>query len=83
MQVANFYVKDETAKLDKEDFMFELARGYLSIEIMKKKELLEGYLKAYSDMEDKNTFNGEYLSILIEVLKAEIEEETRNQRPQF
>jgi len=78
MQVLKSTLKREINNLSIQDIFPELAESYLETEIMKKREILEGYLEAYSGIEDKNSFNGEYLLVLIEMLEDEIEEETKN-----
>ncbi|MFX1315722.1 MAG: hypothetical protein ACFE9T_07650 [Promethearchaeota archaeon] len=55
-----------------DEFVEEIKRGYLYWEIEKKRQLLMEYLNAYQEIEDKNTFNAQYLETLIDVLKAEI-----------
>ena len=78
MQVVKSILKQEIGNLTNQDFIPELAESYLEAEILKKKEILHGYIEAYSDIDDKDSFNAEYLLVLIEMLKAEIEDETKS-----
>ncbi|MFX1394468.1 MAG: hypothetical protein ACFFAH_12960 [Promethearchaeota archaeon] len=66
-------VKEQEKDKD-DDFIAELAKGYLEVEITEKKETLKGYIDTYQKIEDKDTFNAQYLKILIDVLKDEINE---------
>lgn len=56
------------------EFMEELKKGYLYWEIEKKKQQLIDYINAYQEIQNKDSFNAQYLKILIDVLKAEITE---------
>ena len=62
----------EQEKNHDDDFMAELAKGYLEIEITEKSETLKGYIESYQKIDDKDSFNAQYLKILIDVLKDEI-----------
>jgi len=62
----------EQEKNHDDDFMAELAKGYLEIEITEKRETLNGYIDSYQKIDDKDSFNAQYLKILIDVLKDEI-----------
>lgn len=53
-------------------FMEELKEGYLYWETEKKKQQLGEYINAYQEIENKDSFNAQYLKTLIDVLKAEI-----------
>ena len=60
-------------KLDRyNEFAEELKQGYLYWELEKKKQQLFDYINAYQDIEDKDSFNAQYLETLIDGLKAEI-----------
>jgi len=67
----------EQEEYNDDDFMAELAEGYLEVENTKKRETLKGYIDAYQKIEDKDTFNAIYLKILIDVLKDEIKEKKK------
>jgi len=54
------------------EFMEELKKGYLYWEIEKKKQQLAEYINAYQEIQNKDSFNAQYLKTLIDVLKAEI-----------
>ncbi|TFF88747.1 MAG: hypothetical protein EU549_02420 [Promethearchaeota archaeon] len=53
----------------KEDFWTEFGSGYLEAEELKKEELLREYQDAYNKIEDKHSFNAQYLETLIYNLK--------------
>jgi len=61
-------VKEDKTQTTKQ-FWKEFGKGYLEVEKMKKKELLKEYQEAYENMEDKNSFNAQYLETLIFNLK--------------
>lgn len=73
MEVMEIEVKESDKNRDQE-FITELANGYLNVEITEKEELMKEFSKAYEDIEDKDSFNGQYLEILIDVLEDEIKE---------
>ena len=79
MEVMEIEVKEikESDKIRDQEFITELANGYLNIEITEKEELMKEFSKAYEDIEDKDSFNGQYLEILIDVLEDEIKEKKR------
>lgn len=66
-------IEDEEKKQNNE-FLKELAEGYLEVEISKKKELLKEYSKAYDNLQDKDSFNAQYLETLISVLRDELKD---------
>jgi hypothetical protein len=76
MEVMEIEVKEikESDKIRDQEFITELANGYLNVEITEKEELMKEFSKAYEDIEDKDSFNGQYLEILIDVLEDEIKE---------
>lgn len=76
MEVMEIKVKEikESDKIRDQEFITELANGYLNVEITEKEELMKEFSKAYEDIEDKDSFNGQYLEILIDVLEDEIKE---------
>ncbi|MFW9938417.1 MAG: hypothetical protein ACFFD5_12270 [Candidatus Thorarchaeota archaeon] len=59
----------------KDDKLFkqEFAKGYLELELIEKNTLLSEYLYAYQEIDNKDSFNAQYLESLIELLKQEIE----------
>ena len=59
-------------KHSKSDFISELAKAHIELEFGNKKRRLEEYSKAYEQIEDKNSFNAQYLETLIDVLKIEL-----------
>lgn len=68
----NLTIIQNVKKKQDDDFFKELLKGYLEAEISKKRELLKEYLIAYDKLEDKNSFNAQYLETLIAVLRDEI-----------
>lgn len=76
MEVMEIEVKEikESDKIRDQEFITELANGYLNVEITEKEELMKEFSKAYEDIEDKDSFNSQYLEILIDVLEDEIKE---------
>lgn len=79
MEVMEIKVKEikESDKIRDQEFRTELANGYLNVEITEKEELMKEFSKAYEDIEDKDSFNGQYLEILIDVLEDEIKEKKK------
>ncbi len=79
MEVMEIEVKEikESDKIRDQEFITELANGYLNVEITEKEELMKEFSKAYEDIEDKDSFNGQYLEILIDVLEDEIKEKKK------
>ena len=55
-----------------EDFWNEYAEAYFEYERMEKKETLRDFEKAYEEIEDKDSFNAQYLEVLIDNLKSEV-----------
>ncbi|MFX0059643.1 MAG: hypothetical protein ACFE8J_15200 [Candidatus Heimdallarchaeota archaeon] len=53
-------------------FLEEFTKGYLELELNEKIERLSEYLYAYREIDDKNTYNAQYLESLIELFKKEI-----------
>ncbi len=54
------------------EFAEELKKGFLYWEIEKKKQQLAEYINAYQEIQNKDSFNAQYLKTLIDILKAEI-----------
>ena len=54
------------------EFAEELKQDYLYWELEKKKQQLSEYINAYQEIEDKDSFNAQYLETLIDLLKSEI-----------
>ena len=54
------------------EFAEELKQDYLYWEFEKKKQQLSEYINAYQEIEDKDSFNAQYLETLIDLLKSEI-----------
>lgn len=53
-------------------FVEELRKGYIYWEIEKKKQQLTDYINAYYEIQNKASFNAQYLKTLIDRLKVEI-----------
>jgi len=72
VKVAN---KIDGKKDYKDDKLFkqEFAKGYLELELIEKNLRLSEYLYAYQEIDNKDSFNAEYLESLIELLKQETE----------
>lgn len=66
--------KVETKVLDDsyKQFLIELSNGYLELEFIKKQEQLNEYMRAYDELEDKESFNAQYITTLIDNLKLEL-----------
>ena len=53
------------------DYVAEFSKGYLELEsIAKQKQLIE-YINAYDQLNDKESFHAQYLSVLIESIKLD------------
>lgn len=65
---------EDIKKTQDNEFLKELAEGYLEVEISKKKALLKEYSKAYDNLQDKDSFNGQYLETLISILRDELKD---------
>lgn len=65
-------IKVNAEKRDDQDFWDEYGRAYFEYERMEKKERLKEFEEAYEKIEDKESFNAQYLEILIFNLKSEI-----------
>lgn len=73
--IINIEKKIACNSLDSEDnFQKELIRGHFSSLIIEKQKELCMYENAYADLEDKTSFNAEYIDSLIYVLKAELKD---------
>jgi hypothetical protein len=64
-------VKESEKKVD-DDFWAEYADAYFEYERMEKMERLREYEKAYNEIEDKDSFNAQYIEVIIANLKSEI-----------
>ena len=64
--------KNDAKNTHVDSFHSELVKSYLESEIAKKKELLNEYSNAYDKLDDKDSFNAQYLKTLIDVLRDEI-----------
>ena len=49
------------------EFVEELRKGYFYWEIEKKLQQLTEYIKAYNEIQDKTSFNAQYLKTLIDI----------------
>ena len=68
----NVHVIKVMEKTTDEDFWSEYARAYFEYERMEKMKRLRGFEKAYEEIEDKDSFNAQYLEVLIDNLKSEV-----------
>lgn len=59
-------------KKDDQDFWDEYGRAYFEYERMEKMERLKEFEEAYEKIEDKDSFNAQYLEVLIDNLKTEV-----------
>ncbi|MEJ2277099.1 MAG: hypothetical protein P8Y70_05025 [Candidatus Lokiarchaeota archaeon] len=59
-------------KFENKNFLKTLANGYLQAEKAKRNKILNEYINAYNNLQDKDSFNGQYLETLIYELKNEI-----------
>ncbi len=57
-----------------QEFLNDLGNEYLNVEVSRKFDQLNEYINAYDSLEDKESFNGQYLNSLIEQLKIELSE---------
>ena len=64
--------KENSEKKDDQDFWDEYGRAYFEYERREKMERLKDFEEAYEKIEDKESFNAQYLEILIDNLKSEI-----------
>lgn len=67
----------ESVKDNNEDFISELTKGYLWIEINELEQRLKEFSEKYEGLNDKDSFKGQYLEIFIENLKSEIKEKEK------
>ena len=65
-------VKVNSEEKDDQDFWDEYARAYFECERMEKMERLKEFEEAYEKIEDIDTFNAQYLEVLIDNLKNEV-----------
>jgi len=71
MEVIVEVITSSEKKIDV-DFWDEYAKAYFEYERLEKLERLKGFEKAYENIEDKDSFNAQYLEILIYNLKSEL-----------
>jgi len=64
--------KVNSEKKDDQDFWDEYGKAYFEYERMEKMERLKKFEEAYEKIEDKDSFNAQYLEILIYNLKLEV-----------
>lgn len=68
--------KDNISEEEKDggyrEFISDFSRGYLEVEFLEKQTQLNEYINAYNLLDDKESFHGQYLLSLIELLRAEI-----------
>ena len=60
------------SNIEYNEFVEELRKGYFYWEIEKKKQQLTDYINAYNEIQNKASFNAQYLKTLIDILKVEI-----------
>ncbi len=72
MTKVKVHVMKRIEKTTDKDFWSEYARAYFDYEIMEKMERLREFKKAYDEIEDKDSFNAQYLQVLIDNLKSEV-----------
>ncbi|MFX1451744.1 MAG: hypothetical protein ACFFCM_12925 [Promethearchaeota archaeon] len=63
---------NNSKKMTDDDFWSEFAKAYFEHEKMEKISVLKEYQKAYKEIEDKDSFNAQYLEVLIDQLKSEV-----------
>ncbi len=59
-------------KSEKNEFIKEFSEGYLELELIEEEKQLNDYLKAYREIENKNSYNAQYLKILINNLQSKM-----------
>lgn len=62
----------KSEKTTNDNFWSEFAEAYFEHERMEKISTLKEYQKAYHEIEDKESFNAQYLEVLIDLLKSEV-----------
>ena len=67
------YLNDPVKQVH-ENFVSELAKGYLWSEIDELEQRLNDYSVEFKQEEDKNSFKGQYLEVLIDNLESELKE---------
>jgi len=65
-------VRISSEKKNDQDFWDEYGRAYFEYEKMEKIERLKEFEEAYEKIEDKDSFNAQYLEVLIDNLKSEV-----------
>ncbi len=75
IQVGN--VEKETVKRRENEFLSEFAQGLFWVEIDQKEEQLKEFIEAFENLDDKDSFNGQYLEVLIDGLKSDIIEKKK------
>lgn len=71
MQVMGDVIINSEKKND-QDFWDEYGRAYFEYERMEKMERLKEFEESYEKLEDKESFNAQYLEVLIDNLKSEV-----------
>ena len=71
MEVMVKVITSSEKKIDA-DIWAEYARAYFEYERLEKMERLKGFEKAYEKIEDKDSFNAQYLEVLIYNLKSDL-----------
>ncbi|TFG09217.1 MAG: hypothetical protein EU539_00160 [Promethearchaeota archaeon] len=71
-------IVDDSDRSPDDDFVSEFAKGYLSHEVAKKEQRRNEFFAAYQNMEEKESFNAQYVKSLIDVLDMEIAEDKSN-----
>ncbi|TFG00850.1 MAG: hypothetical protein EU541_01155 [Promethearchaeota archaeon] len=66
IKTPNKVMNEKQPKTQKVDYWSEFGKGYLEVENMKKRALSKAYKKAYDELEDKESFNAQYLKTLID-----------------
>lgn len=65
-------VMNKSEQVTNDDFWSEYAQAYFEYEKMQKIETLKEYEKAYHEIKDKDSFNAQYLEVLIDQIKSEV-----------
>lgn len=71
MQVMGDVIINSEKKND-QDFWDEYGRAYFEYERMEKMGRLKEFEESYEKLEDKESFNAQYLEVLIDNLKSEV-----------
>ena len=68
---------ENTAKNSKAEFLSELAKGQLWAEVDRQEQFIKGLTNELENMEDKDSFKGQYLETWIESLKLDLKEDKK------